>query len=53
MRDFQWVVTDFLLQHLQGKLIALLAGLIAVIVITAILVGRELRKDRQDSHADQ
>ena len=48
MHDFQWVVTDFLMQHLQGRLIALLLVLLAVIVVTGVFVAKELRKDRTE-----
>ena len=53
MRDFQWVVSDFLLRHLKGELIWTLAVLLAVLALTAVFVGLELRKERDDGNADQ
>lgn len=53
MREFQWVVSEFLLRHLHTELIVTLAVLLAVLAVTAVLVGIELRKDRKDDHADQ
>ncbi|MBR5620629.1 MAG: hypothetical protein IKW76_12910 [Clostridia bacterium] len=53
MHDFQWIISEFLLQHLRGELLVTLAVLLAVLAATAVLVGRELRKDGKDDHADQ
>lgn len=53
MREFQWVVSEFLLQHLRGELIVTLAVLLCVLAVTAVLVAVELRRDRKDDHADQ
>lgn len=47
MSDFQWIVNDFLLRHLSGKLWITLALLLLMIAVTAVLVARELRADRK------
>ena len=53
MREFQWVVSDFLLHHLRTELIVTLAVLLAVLALTAVFVAIELRKNGEDDHADQ
>ncbi|MBQ7540907.1 MAG: hypothetical protein IJT44_01275 [Clostridia bacterium] len=56
MHDFQWIVNEFLLRNLSVHLIVTLAVLAAIVVVTAVLVGVELRKNGQegkDDHADQ
>jgi hypothetical protein len=53
MREFQWVASRFLLQHLRTELTVTLLILLAVIAVTAVFVAVELRKDRDDDHADQ
>lgn len=53
MSEFQWIVNDFLLTHLRGGLTALGIVLLAVIVLTAVFVAVELRRDGEDDHADQ
>ena len=53
MHDFQWVISEFLLQHLRSELIVTLAVLLSVLAATAVLVAIELRRDRKDDHADQ
>lgn len=53
MREFQWVASEFLLRHLRGELIATLVILLLVIAVTAVFVGIELRKNKEDDHADQ
>lgn len=53
MREFQWVASEFLLRHLRGELIVTLVVLLAVLAVTAVLVWIELRKNRNDDHADQ
>ena len=53
MHEFQWVVSDFLLQHLRTELTVTLAVLLAVLALTAVFVAIELRKSREDDHADQ
>ncbi len=53
MHDFQWVITDFYLRHLNGELLVTLAVLLAIVTATAILVAIELRRDKKDDHADQ
>lgn len=52
MREFQWVVSEFLLRHLRAELAVTLAVLLAVLAVTAVFVAVELRKNRDD-HADQ
>lgn len=53
MHEFQWVVSDFLLTHLRTELIVSLAVLLAILVLTGVFVGRELRKGRRNDHEDQ
>lgn len=59
MHDFQWIVSEFFLQHLHTELFVTLAVLLLVLAATAVLVGIELRadgaggKDGKDDHADQ
>lgn len=53
MHDFEWVISDFLLQHLRVELIVTAAVLAAVLVLTAVFVHKELRAKRGDDHEDQ
>lgn len=53
MREFQWVAGEFLLRHLRGELTVTLIVLLAVLAATAVLVGMELKKQKEDDHADQ
>lgn len=53
MREFQWVASGFLLHHLRTELIVTLAVLLAVLAVTAVFVGIELKKNKEDDHADQ
>ena len=53
MHDFQWIVSGFLLRHLTTELTVAGIVLIAVIVLTAIFVGKELRETKEEDHADQ
>lgn len=48
MHEFEWVISDFLLRHLRGELVATLAVLLAVLAVTAVFVGIELRKMHKD-----
>lgn len=56
MHDFQWIVSEFFLQHLRAELCITLVVLLLVLAATAVLVGVELRRDgtdERDDHADQ
>ena len=48
MHEFRWVVSGAFLHSLRGELIVMLAVLLAVLVITAVLVGIELRRDQKE-----
>ncbi len=52
MHDFQWVVTESLLQSLGGKLVVTLVVLLVMIALIAVFTGIELRRNKKDDHED-